>query len=556
MAFGCEPPDRDHAEGQAPEEAAAPANEATAPTDEAVPRADSADQPNGGQPDDTANRDDQASTDKSAEPPSPDADKQAADEAEPIDLEARLNELREMRDRGMIAEALRQARLLRGELRTLTQRQKLKPLLDELRAMDRRASRLQPAIERLDDDTAMARVGQDMLEDGGRTAVVLLARAVREEPQPLALEAAETLRSIDPSAAASAIHERVRASTSSDAKLRWLRAIKPVTGKLDAEAAGQFYAAFGQATGPLKRAYLAALDRYVEEAHQGDEAAFNEAVDHDDAFATLESYVRTLDESGDPQLLRWVRQNLSAFQTFPRRGLVLHLAPGDKQHLQVTEDQRLRGWPDATGNGYSAEAPDTARQPRWIADATPSFARFDGSDDRLAIRELTFGGDRRIEAITVMVWFRTDSGDHISLVDFDRSETFCFGISFSGGPAGRLCWNTTDRANHTDDMSGETRIDDGGWHVGVAVYDAESQTKRIYVDGKLDAERGAHAGRPLGTGERFGFVGDGSEASTFNGRSNDSHFPGDIAEVAIWDRALHPREIEQVSARRTADAER
>jgi len=71
-----------------------------------------------------------------------------ADE-EPLDLDARLAELRALQADGAFAKALRRARLLRGELTTIEQRQRLKPLLDELRRMNRQANRFELAIDRL-----------------------------------------------------------------------------------------------------------------------------------------------------------------------------------------------------------------------------------------------------------------------------------------------------------------------------------------------------------------------------------------------------------------------
>ena len=62
------------------------------------------------------------------------------------------------------------------------------------------------------------------------------------------------------------------------------------------------------------------------------------------------------------------------------------------------------------------------------------------------------------------------------------------------------------------------------------------QTEIIYIDGiEVARSINAHSGSALGTGtNRFGFIGDGSEAPTFNGSRNNLYYNGSINEVRIW----------------------
>ena len=58
----------------------------------------------------------------------------------------------------------------------------------------------------------------------------------------------------------------------------------------------------------------------------------------------------------------------------------------------------------------------------------------------------------------------------------------------------------------------------------------------MHVDGTFDSEApSAHANLPLGTGvPRYGFIGDGSEAPTFDGPRNNLYFVGEIDEIRLF----------------------
>jgi len=151
-----------------------------------------------------------------------------------------------------------------------------------------------------------------------------------------------------------------------------------------------------------------------------------------------------------------------------------------------------------------------------------------------------------IEDVSVLLWFRTRD-DTAGVVDFDRSETWSLGIAFHRGDrnAGRLSWDTTAETSKTHDMLSPGSVADDAWRQAVVSYDASRGRKRIYVDGVLVAEQYAYPARTrLGSGAtRYGFVGDGSEAGGFNAGRNNRYFVGDIAELAIWHRALSGGEV-------------
>jgi len=83
------------------------------------------------------------------------------------------------------------------------------------------------------------------------------------------------------------------------------------------------------------------------------------------------------------------------------------------------------------------------------------------------------------------------------------------------------------------------QYNDGNWHHVVAVYDGVN--KYIYMDGVLAGTKlNAHNGQPLGKGNltRYGFIGDGSEAATFNGSKNNKNYKGKLDEIRILNTSL------------------
>ncbi len=145
------------------------------------------------------------------------------------------------------------------------------------------------------------------------------------------------------------------------------------------------------------------------------------------------------------------------------------------------------------------------------------------------------------DGITISAWIKTTSSTGI-IVSYDRSEIFRFGVG-SSGTSGKVTWNTDNAPHGTNDMSGSTSVDDGIWHHVVGIYDPYSAKKLIYVDGNLDAEK-SWSGEILGDGTtRFGFVGAGSEASSFDTGVGGDKFNGIIDELNIYNRALKSEEI-------------
>lgn len=199
---------------------------------------------------------------------------------------------------------------------------------------------------------------------------------------------------------------------------------------------------------------------------------------------------------------------------------------------------------DSSADGTHQYDGTLKNSPTWVSGKVGSALQFDGTDDYVAIQDLHYDTAESIDAITVCCWFKTSDSsgkfNNWAFVDFDRSEYFNFYIR---GDNGKLGFSTKD-GDGIDDFYGSTVLNDGEWRFACAVYDGTD--KILYVDGEEDARKSnPHGGDSLGSGRiRYGFVGDGSEASGFDGSRNRKYYNGVIDEVRIYDTALSADEIQ------------
>jgi hypothetical protein len=173
--------------------------------------------------------------------------------------------------------------------------------------------------------------------------------------------------------------------------------------------------------------------------------------------------------------------------------------------------------------------------------------RFDGSDDCLAIKNLFYDTTGSIGGITMCAVVRSASEDLQILASFDRKEYWSLALRATATTG--FAWDTTGASGGTDDLRATESHTDGAWHLVCAWFAAgASPDKRIFVDGKEVIASTAHGGDALGSGaNRFGFIGVGSEADTFDGTLGSEHYlNGDLAELALFERALDDDERERL----------
>lgn len=169
---------------------------------------------------------------------------------------------------------------------------------------------------------------------------------------------------------------------------------------------------------------------------------------------------------------------------------------------------------------------------------------FDGTSEYVAL-DNSYQGASTVGSVSVSAWVNTSHAggsynDNWAILDFDRSEFFNV---FIDGATGQLSFSTADGGIH--DFSGGPAINDGTWHHITAVYDGTD--KILYVDGvEVARSVNAHGGSALGTSNtRYGFIGDGSEASDIDGSRNNIYYDGQVDELKLYDGALSAAEIAQ-----------
>ena len=225
-----------------------------------------------------------------------------------------------------------------------------------------------------------------------------------------------------------------------------------------------------------------------------------------------------------------------------------------RSDTDVTYDnQGVSLWRDQSGNGHHAEKQNVAAQrPAFVAhglDQHP-ILRFDGTDDRLAIQTLSYNS--ALNGITVCALVRANVGTAQIIVSFDGEQYWELGLSSNGldPPTPLAQWRTTDTAANTHVLESTSALQDTRWAFICARFEAGAtpNDKQLFIDGNLEAETAAHSGNALGgSTTRFGFIGAGSQADTFDGPvAAGSFFTSDVAEIVIYNRALTPAERDQL----------
>jgi hypothetical protein len=173
--------------------------------------------------------------------------------------------------------------------------------------------------------------------------------------------------------------------------------------------------------------------------------------------------------------------------------------------------------------------------------------------------DMSFSGESAISAMTVTAWVKVpDRRGDWSILDFDRSEYFTVSVGVEGYIAtDDTVEFDTDRGNtgtnpRTNDMLSEISdgdVADGTWHHIACTYDKDVvNDKKIYIDGQLVEERDAYnTGVYIGDNQvRYGFIGDGSEATSLDGGRNGRYYMGTLDEVRYFDQAISDKRVEEI----------
>jgi hypothetical protein len=210
-------------------------------------------------------------------------------------------------------------------------------------------------------------------------------------------------------------------------------------------------------------------------------------------------------------------------------------------------------WEDQSGNENHAEQSAAGQRPAMLAHGLAQYPalHFDGVDDRLAIRNLNFSAP--VAGVTVCAVVRSTTAAAQIVASFDGDRYWELALSDGADPA-LARWRTTDTAAATHNLASPDPLadpqTDTRWHVLCGIFEAGAvPDKRFIVDGAQVAEADAHSGNSLGSGgvTRFGFIGAGSQADTFNGTvAGAGFFAGDLVELVIYTRVLADDERDQL----------
>jgi hypothetical protein len=177
--------------------------------------------------------------------------------------------------------------------------------------------------------------------------------------------------------------------------------------------------------------------------------------------------------------------------------------------------------------------------PEWVGGMIGDALDLGGVGDYVAIQNLNYAGPNHPE-VTVCAWIRTSNSNDKVIASFDRNEYWRLEINGSGAGPGQVGWDVRTDTGQVD-YGSSTRVDDGLWRHVAGVFD--NGTLIIYIDG--NPEPSASGGSTFGTGTtRYGFLGVGSEASSFDGNKGPTnYFDGDLDDFRIYDVALSQGQI-------------
>ena len=216
---------------------------------------------------------------------------------------------------------------------------------------------------------------------------------------------------------------------------------------------------------------------------------------------------------------------------------------------------------DESGNSYHGQLGDNATPSTFPTLTTDRFGNadkafsFDGNNNYIALNKyITYDS---ISEITVCAWvLSTDSTSDKYIISFDRSESYRLALNDDVNTY--VGWDTTDKNGITNDLGTPDSYEDGDWHHICGWYNSSTTVdKKIFIDGEEAASgSNSHSGRNLGTNYRlkhYGFIGWGSEASSFDGNASNTHagdfMNGKIDDVRIYSRSLSDEEISALYTR-------
>ncbi len=189
-------------------------------------------------------------------------------------------------------------------------------------------------------------------------------------------------------------------------------------------------------------------------------------------------------------------------------------------------------------NDYDAQPSNGMNHQNVIMGKIGQAMNFDGNDF-CAIKDLHYDTPGEITEFTISAWVQTtyDNNSWTSnwaILDYDRSEKYHLSVHGKG----KVSFCTHDAgyqgggmAVHDQFAGNNGQVNDGQWHHIVATF--KDGEKKIYINGALISTQTQLINTIGSNKTRYGFIGDGSEASTFNGSRNNQYYNGKIDELRL-----------------------
>lgn len=188
------------------------------------------------------------------------------------------------------------------------------------------------------------------------------------------------------------------------------------------------------------------------------------------------------------------------------------------------------------------DAEDTEVKTDFITVSAPPLQSitFDGVDDNFTFGQLKGYGAEPL-SLTVSAWIKTTSSDKFMQVLTSHEAVKFHNLSINSRNEARYSIRARTTITSTIfghqilEVNSTTKINDGEWHHIVGVWNHDTHTLAIYVDGNLeDSQQGAESAYLQLLDQR----------TTIGSWKNDSEFfEGSISALSVWNKAFTSDEI-------------
>jgi hypothetical protein len=214
--------------------------------------------------------------------------------------------------------------------------------------------------------------------------------------------------------------------------------------------------------------------------------------------------------------------------------------PGTLEASWHFDSRKSGGIVDASGNGLGGTFRNGARV---ASGHTGDVLTLEGPNQFVDM------GDpvalRLVGSMTLSAWMKVSSFSNLDEAIVARRERFGYQLdttAYRGRGAGpqTIGFRLTNASGRLMARFGKTPLDENTWHHVAGVYDADTRTMNVYLDGRLDSgcQIGDVTSRQLPSQSHV-FIGR-------SGRRDGYWFKGDLDDVRIYSRALTASEIEGV----------